>query len=155
MFSSSAISKELIAFIDLDQLLKESDRGLKIYNDLDIKKSVEIEKIKKKENHIKKLEEEINKKRNVLTNDELKNEIDNLKKEINNFNTFKNQIQNDFEKIKKNMISEFFAEVNPLIKEYLDKNSIDILLNNKYVVIGKNDLDITETIIKIINKKLN
>ena len=101
MFSSSAISKELIAFIDLDQLLKESDRGLKIYNDLDIKKSVEIEKIKKKENNIKKLEEEINKKRNVLTNDELKNEIDILKKEINNFNTFKNQIQNDFEKIKK------------------------------------------------------
>ena len=53
------------------------------------------------------------------------------------------------------MISEFFAEVNPLIQEYLDKNSIDILLNNKYVVIGKNDLDITEKIIKIINKKIN
>ena len=45
--------------------------------------------------------------------------------------------------------------VNPLIQEFLDKNSIDILLNNKYVVIGKNNLDITENIIEIINNKLD
>ena len=74
---------------------------------------------------------------------------------MNDFKIFKNQIQKDFEKIKKERISEFFRKVNPLIQDYLDKNSIDILLNNKYVVMGKNKLDITEKIIEIVNKNLN
>ena len=94
-------------------------------------------------------------KQNVLTKTEFKKEVDILKKEINEFKIFKNQIQKDFEKIKKEKISEFFKKVNPLIQDYLDKNSIDILLNNKYVVMGKNNLDITEKIIVIINDKLN
>ena len=74
---------------------------------------------------------------------------------MNDFKVIKNQAQKDFEKIKKERISEFFRKVNPIIQDYLDKNSIDILLNNKYVVMGKNKLDITEKIIEIVNKKLN
>ena len=155
IFNQNSFAQNSIAYIDLDLLLKRSELGSKIFNDLDTKKNDEMKKIDNKENEIKKLENEIKNKQNVLTKIEFKKEIDILKKEINEFKIFKNQIQKDFEKIKKEKISEFFKKVNPLIQDYLDKNSIDILLNNKYVVMGKNNLDITEKIIVIINDKLN
>ena len=154
-FTQNSFAQNSIAYIDLDLLLKKSEFGNKIYNDLDIKKNNEMQKINIKENEIKKLEDEIKNKQNVLTKAEFKKEVDILKKQINEFKIFKNQIQKDFEKIKKEKISEFFRKVNPLIQDYLDKNSIDILLNNKYIVMGKNDLDITEKIIVIVNNKLN
>ena len=155
IFNQNSFAQNSIAYIDLDLLLKRSELGSKIFNDLDTKKNDEMQKIDNKENEIKKLENEIKNKQNVLTKTEFKKEVDILKKEINEFKMFKNQIQKDFEKIKKEKISEFFKKVNPLIQDYLDKNSIDILLNNKYVVMGKNNLDITEKIIVIINDKLN
>ena len=155
IFNQNSFAQNSIAYIDLDLLLKRSELGSKIFNDLDTKKNDEMQKIDNKENEIKKLENEIKNKQNLLTKTEFKKEVDILKKEINEFKIFKNQIQKDFEKIKKEKISEFFKKVNPLIQDYLDKNSIDILLNNKYVVMGKNNLDITEKIIVIINDKLN
>ena len=155
IFNQNSFAQNSIAYIDLDLLLKRSELGSKIFNDLDTKKNDEMQKIDNKENEIKKLENEIKNKQNVLTKTEFKKEVDILKKEINEFKIFKSQIQKDFEKIKKEKISEFFKKVNPLIQDYLDKNSIDILLNNKYVVMGKNNLDITEKIIVIINDKLN
>ncbi len=155
IFNQNGFAQNSIAYIDLDLLLKRSELGSKIFNDLDTKKNDEMQKIGNRENEIKKLENEIKNKQNVLTKTEFKKEVDILKKEINEFKIFKNQIQKDFEKIKKEKISEFFKKVNPLIQDYLDKNSIDILLNNKYVVMGKNNLDITEKIIVIINDKLN
>ena len=155
IFNQNGFAQNSIAYIDLDLLLKRSELGSKIFNDLDTKKNDEMQKIDNKENEIKKLENEIKKKQNVLTNDEFKKEVDNLKQKVNDFKIFKNQVQKEFEKIKKERISEFFRKVNPLIQDYLDKNSIDILLNNKYVVMGKNKLDITEKIIEIVNKNLN
>jgi len=155
LFSQNSFAQNSVAYIDLDLLLKNSELGIKIYTDLDVKKNNEIKKINYEENEIKKLENEIKKKQNVLTKDEFKKEIEILKKKIDDFKIFKNQVQKDFEKIKKERISEFFKKVNPIIQDYLDKNSIDILLNNKYVVMGKNKLDITEKIIEIVNKKLN
>ena len=155
LFSQNSFAQNSVAYIDLDLLLKSSQPGIKIYNELDVRKNNEIKKINNRENEIKKLENEIKKKQNVLTNDEFKKEVDSLKKKMNDFKIFKNQVQKDFEKIKKERISEFFRKVNPLIQDYLDKNSIDILLNNKYVVMGKNKLDITEKIIEIVNKNLN
>ena len=155
VFTQNSFAKNLIAYIDLDLLLKNSELGIKIYTDLDVKKNNEIQKINHEENEIKKLENEIRKKQNVLTKDEFKKEIEILKKKREDFKNFKNQAQKNFQKVKKERISEFFKKVNPIIQDYLDKNSIDILLNNKYVVMGKNKLDITEKIIEIVNKNLN
>ena len=151
----NASAKNNIAYIDLDLLLKESNFGKKIYEELDKKKKIELKKINQKENELKNQEEEIKNKKNILTNTELDNEINILKKNIKEFKIFKNETQKKFEQVKNKKIAEFFEKVNPFIQDFLDKNSIDILLNNKYVIIGKNDLDITSKIINIINKNIN
>ena len=52
-------------------------------------------------------------------------------------------------------LNDFFSKISPIIQNYMDQNSIDILLERKNVFIGKNNSDITNIIISEINKKLN
>ena len=60
----------------------------------------------------------------------------------------------DFEKKKNENMNNLFLTFNPIIQDYMKKNSIDILLESKNVFIGKNNLDITNDIIKEVNVKL-
>ena len=143
-----------IAFIDLDVVIKKSNLGQKITQQLENKKNSNSEEIKKKEISIKKLENEIIKKQNILSKEELKTEITNLQNEIKKFNSYKVQTKNDFNQIKNDEILKFFNTINPLIQSFLSENSIDILFNNKNIIIGKDSLDITDKIINIVNNSL-
>ena len=56
--------------------------------------------------------------------------------------------------MKNDEIIIFFNQINPYVQDYLSNNSIDILFNNKNIVIGKDSLDITDKLINIINKSI-
>jgi Skp family chaperone for outer membrane proteins len=143
-----------IAFIDLDELIKKTNLGQKISKQLENKKNSNTEEIKKKEKSIKKLENEIRKKQNILSKEELKIEITKLQNKIKKFNSYKAQTENDFNLIKNDEILKFFNTIDPLIQSFLSENSIDILFNNKNIIIGKDSLDITDKIINVVNNSL-
>ena len=143
-----------IAYIDLDVVLKNSNLGKKIQTQLDTKKSEQLDKIKSEEIEIKQLEDEIRNKQNIISQEELKIEVAKLKKRVKEFNLYKNQIKKEFNKNKNEQIMNFFNKIDPLLQAYMKENSIDILLNNKNIIIGKDSLDITEKMINIINNSL-
>tara|TARA_A100001234_G_scaffold93860_1_gene82755 strand:- start:592 stop:1098 length:507 start_codon:yes stop_codon:yes gene_type:complete len=143
-----------IAFIDLDMVIKKSNLGKEISKQLENKKNLNSEEIVKKETLIKKLENEIISKKNILSENELKTEVTNLQNKIKEFNLYKEQINKNFNKLKKEEILNFFNKIDPLIQSFLSDNSIDILFNNKNIIIGKDSLDITDKIINIVNNNL-
>lgn len=149
-----AYSKEKIAFIDLDLILKNSNYGRSLLSQFDSDNKKNIEELKKKENELKKIEEEIKKKKNIISRDELEKELVLLKDKITEFNKTKDKLVLKFENKRNKEINEFFLKINPIIQNYMNENSIDILLERKNVFIGKNDSDITNIIIKQINNGL-
>ena len=151
----SAYSNEKIAFIDLDLILKNSNYGKSLLNQFDSDNKKNIEELKKKENELKKIEEEIKKKKNIISRDELEKELVLLKDKITEFNKIKDKLVLKFENKRNKEINEFFLKINPIIQNYMNENSIDILLERKNVFIGKNDSDITNIIIKQINNSMN
>ena len=60
----------------------------------------------------------------------------------------------DFQNKKQISLKNFFNQITPIIQNYMDENSINILLDRKNVFIGKTDSDITNSIIEKINKEL-
>ena len=44
--------------------------------------------------------------------------------------------------------------LNPILAKYADENSISIILKKNNIVIGKTELDVTEEILKIVNKDI-
>ena len=60
----------------------------------------------------------------------------------------------NFNKNKNQKIKNLFDQMNPIIQNYMDQNSIDILLDRKNVYIGNVGSDITKKVIDEINKKI-
>ena len=57
--------------------------------------------------------------------------------------------------LKEKKLNNFLKKINPIIQEYMKKNKIDIVLEKKQIFIGNNNIDISNDIIKLINKKVN
>lgn len=143
-----------IAFVDIDLILKSSILGKSLLDRFEKINEENTRELKIKESELKKLEDEIKKKQNIITREELEKEVNILKDKINTFNQFKKNLVLDFEKKRNKEINEFLLKINPIIQNYMNKNSIDILLERKNVFIGKSDSDITNIIIKNINNNL-
>jgi len=151
---SSLSNANNIAYVNLDNILQNSNLGKKTLIRIDQKKNIEQKKINEREDNIKLLELEIKNKQKIISQDEFNKELSKLKKRINDFQLYKKQVYNNFEKLKNDEITIFFDQINPYVQDYLSKNSIDILFNNKNIVIGKDSLDITDKLINIINKSI-
>ena len=146
-FSSiQAYSETNIALINLENVLQKSNIGKSILNEIDELNS-------KNENELKKFEEEIKKKQNIISKEEFQKEVNILKDKVTLYRKTKDEMVKNFENKRNQKLSIFFEKINPIIKDYMDEHSIDILLERKNVFIGKINSDITEKIINEVNKK--
>jgi len=57
--------------------------------------------------------------------------------------------------IKNKELENIFKIINPIIQNYMKKNSIDILFNSKNIFIGNKKSDLTEEIVEEINMQVN
>ena len=142
-----------IAFIDLDLVLKKTIIGKLLLNDLEVINNKNIEELKNKEKELKNDEEEIKKKQNVISQEQFDLEVKNLQDKVSKYRVLKNEMVKSLDEIKKEKLSDFFKKINPIIQNYMDANSVDILLERKNVFIGKNKSDITDIIINEIDNK--
>ena len=150
-----ANSNDKVSFIDIDFILKNSNLGKSILNEIENLNNKNIDELQNKEKELKKIEEEIKSKKNILSEQEFKKEVDLLKERIKKYRIYKDKLVKDFEQNKNKKLNLFFKEVNPIIQKFMDKNSIDILLDRKNVFIGKKNSDITNQIIQELNKNSN
>ena len=148
-----AYSNDKVSFINLDLLIKKTNIGKLILRDIEQLNEKNLVNLKNKENELKSLEDEIKKKKNIISKEEFEKEIDQLRQNIKKFKNYKNKLVTEIENKKNNDFNEFFTKVNPIIQNYMDNNSIDILLERKNVFMSKNSSDITERLIIEINNK--
>ena len=62
---------------------------------------------------------------------------------------------NNFNKFQINSQKKILEILNPLIIDYLESQSIQILLQKDKIIFGDDNLDITKKILDIFNKKHN
>ena len=148
-----AYSNDKVSFINLDLLIKKTNIGKLILRDIEQLNEKNLVNLKNKENELKSLEDKIKKKKNIISKEEFEKEIDQLRQNIKKFKNYKNKLVTEIENKKNNDFNEFFTKVNPIIQNYMDNNSIDILLERKNVFMSKNSSDITERLIIEINNK--
>ena len=148
-----AHSNDKVSFINLDLLIQQTNIGKLILKEIEQINKKNIENLKNKESELKSIEDDIKKKKNIISKDEFENEVIRLRQNIKKFKKYKNKLVSEIENKKNNDINEFFTKVNPIIQNYMDNNSIDILLERKNVFMSKNSSDVTEKLIIEINKK--
>jgi outer membrane protein len=149
----TVLSDDKIAFINLDNVLKQSNLGKDIIIYLETIDKKNIEFLKKNEIILKDDEKKIKKKINIISKEELNKELNLLKKKLNDLNFKKNEMVKNYQKEKNLQLNNFFEKINPIIQKYMDDQTINVLLDKKNIYIGKSTSDITENIIKLINEK--
>ena len=138
----------------MEMVLKKSIFGKNLLSEIDNLNKKNIDELKIKEIELKNKEAEIKKKQNILSKEEIDKEIDNLKNQVKIYRKEKEEMVKKLELKRKNNLNIFLTETSPIIQNYMEENSIDILLDRKNVFMGKKNSDITEIIIKAIDKKL-
>ena len=153
--SNICFSSENIRYINLDYIIKNTKLGKEILNNLENTKKENLEKFKSKENELRSREQDIVNKKNILSKDEFDSKIFKLSEDMKKYNSNKQKKIVEFETSKKNLIDNFLKQINPLIKEYLKKNSIEMVINKNNLFIASKKLDISNDIIQIIDNKLS
>ena len=145
-------ANENIRYINIDEILNNSDLGKIIIDKLKKQNDINIDKIKTKENEIKKENEELTKLKNIITEEEFSKKLIILKKKIDDFNILKKELSDELNEYKKKEIKLFFEKINPIIEKYMEQNSIALILDKKNIFVARSDYDMTKELLDLINK---
>ena len=154
LLTTYTFANQSYMFVNVDQLINETNIGklsLGKINQLDKKN---FEKLNKYQKEITKIENAIKAKKNIISEQQYNKEINQLKLKIKNYSEEKNLMVQNLNDIKKKELKLFFNSVNPIIQDYMKKNSIEIIFDKKNIFIGNKKLDLTELLINEINSKI-
>ncbi len=153
-FSSSVFSTEKIFAIDMDLLLEKSLAGKSITKQLQSIQKKNREYFTKEEKTLKNKEKEIIDQKNILSKEELNKKISALKKEVNEMNKERNKRRSSYNNTKNKLIQSFLKQVNPIITDYAKNNNISMIIDQKNLIISKNEINITNKILKQLDEKI-
>ncbi len=151
----SAHAEQNVKFADIDLIVQNSEIGKKILNKIEKKNKSNIEKLNSFQKLLKEKEDEIKIKKNIISEEEFKKEVESLKSQLTDFNNKKDLMVKDFSDFKNSEIKALFAKINPIIQNYMNENSIEILINSKNIFIGSIKSDLTQVLINEINSKVD
>ena len=152
---NNTFANDKVVFLDINYVLSNSNKGKEILLNLDKKNKKNIDLLKSKEELLKKEEENLIKQKNILSDESYKKKVQSLKDKISIYRSQKNKLVEEFKKTRETEINSFIKIVNNVLAEYVKVNSIDMVLNKKDIIMGKNSYNITENILKKVNELKN
>ena len=103
---------------------------------------------------IKKDDEDISAKKNILNQDELNKKINLLNNKIKKYQEQINTNRKELDTLKLKYTKVLLEKLKPILSHYSKENSVSLIIDKKNIVIGINDLNITNDIIKILDNNV-
>ena len=155
LLQSPKLLAEKIVYLNIEKVMKTSKAGKSIIKKINETNEENLKKFKKIEENLKKNEQDLIAKKNILNEEEFKKKFDLLKKEINDYKILRQNSIQDITSKRRNASSEFFKKINPILGKYAKDNNISFILQKKNIIMGKTELDITDDVLKIIDKEVS
>ncbi|MDB9738995.1 OmpH family outer membrane protein [Candidatus Pelagibacter sp.] len=152
--SNIVTSNDDIYYIDMEFLMNNSLAGKSIIKKLDEQNKSSQKKFQEIEENLKIEENRIISKKNILSEQEYFKEVELFKKKIENYKLSRNKTINDISIMKNNSQKKLIELLRPILAEYSEKNSISYIIPKQNIIIGKTELDLTKTILEILNSKI-
>ena len=131
-----------------------SEAGISINKQIKFIEKDIFDNFKQNENKLRDKENQIINQKNLLDENEYKKKVVLLKQEVEKYNIEKKKILNNLNNKKKLATEELIKNLNPILTSYMKNNSVDIILRKHDIIVAKNDLDITDQVIELLNNKL-
>tara|TARA_B110000858_G_C17739987_1_gene444454 strand:+ start:497 stop:1015 length:519 start_codon:yes stop_codon:yes gene_type:complete len=154
LFLITPIFAKNILYIDLNKIVLESKPGSLLIEKFKKLNDDNIEKFRKIEKELKDEENKLLLQKNILSEKDFNTKVNNLRLKIKTYNKNKQKTFNDLNEIKLNSTENLLNSINPILNKYSKDNNISLILQKKFLVIGKSELDITDKIMKIVNEEI-
>ena len=151
MIPQISFAKEL-AIVDIQFLLKNSKEGKSLQKELNDLNEKNLKNFKKKEKKFKKKETNIASKKNVLSESDFKKEVETFRNEVDKYNSEKKKKISEFNKNRNNKIAKLLEKINSSLVDYANEHNISTTIDKKYIIITKSENDITDKILKVLDK---
>jgi Skp family chaperone for outer membrane proteins len=151
---SPVISEQKIVFVDMNRVISISNPGSSILKQLKNINDKNLTFFKDEEVKFKEREQKLIAQKNIISEINFKAKVDELKSEINNYNQNRKKLIEEFDKLKIDSTNKLLKQINAILIKFSNDNKIAIILQKKNLIIGKEDLDITNEIIKIVNNDI-
>ena len=143
-----------IAFIDMEIILKNSKIGISINEQIDKKTKTGQKNLKQMEEDIRKKDSQLNAQKNILSEEEFKKKLKLLNTDLQNYQRSVQENRNIINNYKISATKKLLKNLKPILAEYSIEKNISVIFQKKDLIIAKNSLNITDDIIKILNKKV-
>ena len=147
-------AETLIVYNDLEKIVATSKAGVSIKKQVEKIHKNNITKFQKYEKTLKEEETKIIAKKNILNKEDFEAEIKNLREKAKTYRKERNDSINDLNKKRLDATNQLFKTLNPILAQYSNDKSISLIIQKKNIIIGKSELDITDTILKLLNKNI-
>lgn len=141
-------------FVDFKYILNESTAGKEAQVFLKKKLNNGIKKLKEKEKQIQEEEKKIIQQKKVVSAEEYKKKVTELRGKVASLQKQRNKLLDDVAAQRAKARTTLLKNLNPIIKEYMEKNKIRMVVDKKAILLADENLDLTKEIIGILNKKL-
>jgi len=158
IFSSISLNnlkaEDKVAYLDIDFILTNTLAGKSLLKSLKQNEEIKISKFKSSDEKFRNDEKKILAKKNLISNEELKNELRLLQTKFQDYKKKKNKEIESLKKKRNINIINFINLINPIIEKYMTDNSIYMLIDKKNVFIANNNYDITKKLIELIDNQI-
>lgn len=150
----SSSSADTPHFLDFKMILNESIAGKKAQTFLKKKIQNGFKNIKENEKNILEEEKKIIQQKKIISNDEYQKKVSELRKKVSTIQKERNNLLQSTAKQRSKAKDTLLKNLNPIVRTYMIEKKIRIVIDKKYVLLGDDNLDITNDIIDLLNKKL-
>ena len=147
-------AEDKVSYIDIDYVLINTLAGKELLNKLEKEEKLKINEFKSSDNNFKIKEKKILAKRNIISKEDINNELKLLQVEFQKYKQEKIKKIDDFKNKRNRNIMNFLNQINPILEKYMADNSIYMLLDKKNVFIANNNYDITKKLIELIDNQI-
>ena len=141
-------------FLDFKYVLNESSAGKKVQNFLQNKLKNGINNLKTKEKAIQEEEKKIISQKKIISAEDYKKKVNVLRSKVNLLQKERQKLLDGVSKDRSKARNILLKELNPIISNYMKEKKIRMIIDKKSLLLADERLNVTDDIIKILNKQL-
>ena len=150
-----AISNDKIFYVNVNKIINQSVAGNFINQEIEKLRKINLSDLQTKKDNLIKEEQKILSQKNILSKDDYNKQLNILKDKVENYKKKQSIIIKELNDKRSNAKNDLMKHLYEILTDYAIKNEISFILNKKNVVVAKKDLDITDDIIILLNKKVD
>ena len=91
----------------------------------------------------------------MLSEEEFSKGLTSLRKKIEDYREVRQKAIDEITKKRINASADFAQKIKPILGNYAKEKNIDMVVQKKNIIMGKSELDITDEILKIVDKEIS